>query len=92
MLTVNTTAAVPGAPITVTLGGGTGNSRDWLAFARRVRRQPPSCGVGHTSAGRHHSELDSDGAGSVQVVQNYRTFLYDSSTINTRSPSITIAP
>jgi hypothetical protein len=33
-LTPSTTTAVPGASVTVTLEGGSGDAGDWLAFAR----------------------------------------------------------
>jgi hypothetical protein len=33
VLTVDTQAAAPGSPITMTLTGGSGNATDWLAFA-----------------------------------------------------------
>ncbi len=91
VLTVNTTAAVPGAPITVTLESGAGNSWDWLAFAQAGA--PVTTFLQWTYVGTGVTTRTwTVTAPAASASYEFRYFLNGSYTINTRSPSVTIAP
>jgi subtilisin family serine protease len=91
VLTVSATTVNPGSPATVTLTNGLGNSNDWLAFAATdapvtTFSQWTYVGAGVTT--RTWTVTAPATSGSYE----FRYFLNGSYTINTRSPSVTIAP
>ena len=90
VLTVDKTSAAPGAPITVTLTNGTGNSGDWLAFA--PTGAPNTSYLTYVYVGAVTTRTWTVTAPSTTGTYEFRLFSNNTYSRIATSPSIAVSP